>query len=74
VLTKDRRLRHRRREIAAIRRHRVQAFCLTSGNLRAAEQARRFIDNAERIDAACAEAGPFVYAVHANRIVRIFPS
>lgn len=36
VLTMDRRIRYRRAEIAAIRRHRVQAFVLTSGNLTAA--------------------------------------
>jgi len=74
VLTKDRRLRYRPREIAAIRRYRVKAFVLTSGNLRAAEQARRFLDQEQRIEAACSDSGPFVYAVRADRIVRLFPS
>jgi len=74
VLTKDRRLRYRPREIAAIRRYRVKAFVLTSGNLRAAEQARRFLDHAQPIEAACSDSGPFVYAVRADRIVRLFPS
>lgn len=73
VLTMDRRIRYHRAEIAAIRRHRVKAFALTSGNLTAAGQAERFVANAERIEAACAEPGPFVYAVHADRIVRIYP-
>lgn len=74
VLTMDRRIRYHRAEIAAIRRHKVKAFALTSGNLTAANQAERFIRNADRIDAACEEPGPFVYAVHARRIVRIFPA
>lgn len=73
MLTKDRKLRYRPREIAAIRRHRVRAFVLTRGNLRAAEQARRFIGNAERIQAACEARGPFVYAVHERRIERLYP-
>src|SRR5688572_17543917 len=42
VLTMDQRIRYRPAEIAAIRRHRVRAFALASGNLRAADQARRF--------------------------------
>ncbi len=74
VLTMDRRIRYRRAEIAAIRRHKVKAFVLTSGNLTAADQAQRFIRNAARIDESCGDRGPFVYAVHAQRIVRIFPT
>jgi len=73
VLTKDRRLRYRPREIAAIRRYRVKAFVLTSGNLRADEQARCFLDQEQRIEAACSDSGPFVCAVRADRIVRVFP-
>lgn len=74
VLTKDRRLRYRPAEIAAIRRFGVQAFALTSASLTGAEQAQRLIFNAGRIETACADAGPFVYAVHATRIVRVFPA
>ncbi|HZR92754.1 MAG TPA: hypothetical protein VFA44_10180 [Gaiellaceae bacterium] len=72
VLTKDRRLRYRRAEIQAIRRFGVRAFVLTGGSLTAAEQAARFDRSRARIEEACAAAGPFVYAVHAERIVRIF--
>lgn len=72
VLSKDRRLRYRPEEIAAIRRHRVRAFVLTRGSLRAAEQTARFEASRGAIVAASMEAGPFVYAVHADRIVRIF--
>ena len=73
VLSKDRRLRYRPEEIAAIRRHRVKAFVLTRGSLRAAEQAARFDRSREPILAACMDRGPFIYAVHADGIVRVFP-
>lgn len=73
ALTMDQRIRYRPVEIAAIRRYRVKAFALTSGNLTADAQAQRFIRNAAQIDAACEQPGPFLYAVHADRIVRIFP-
>jgi PIN like domain len=69
VLTKDKRLRHRPAEIAAIRSFGVKAFVLTSGSLRAEQQTERFHKNAKAIDAAAAGAGPVVYAIHADRIV-----
>ena len=69
VLTKDKRLRHRPAEIAAIRAFGVRAFVLTSGTLRAEQQSERFHKNAKAIDAAAAGAGPMIYAVHAQRIV-----
>lgn len=74
VLTKDRRLRHRPVEIDAIRRLGVKAFVLTGGSLQADEQAARFEWNRRRIEAACQGRGPFVYAVHEVRIVRVFPT
>jgi PIN like domain len=73
VLTKDRRIRHRPAEIQAIRRFGVRLFAVTAGSLTAAEQAARFDRSRERIEEACAEAGPFIYSVQADRIVRIFP-
>ena len=73
VLTKDRRLRYRPAEIAAIRRYRVKAFVLTSGELTALEQAERFIANAKAIEEASVAPGPLVYAVQAKRIVRVYP-
>lgn len=73
VLTMDRRIRYHGAEIAAIRRYRVRAFVLTSGNLSASQQAQRFVSNAERIHVACEAPGPFVYTVHPTRLVRIFP-
>lgn len=74
ILSKDRRLRYRPQEIAAIRRHNVRAFVLTQGSLRAAEQVARLEANRAAIESACEARGPFVYAVHKDRIVRVFPS
>jgi hypothetical protein len=65
--------RYHRTEIAAIRRFRVQAFALSSGNLRVEEQAERLLRHGDRIAAVCSEPGPFVYAIHAERMVRVFP-
>ncbi len=73
VLSKDKRLRYRREEIAAIRRYGVKAFVLARGSLRAAEQVDRFDRHREAIVVACRDPGPFIYAVHVDRIVRIFP-
>ena len=73
VLTMDKRIKYHRAEIAAVRRHRVRAFVLTSGNLSAAQQAQRFLDNAGRILTACDAPGPLVFAVQQRRIVRIYP-
>lgn len=66
-------LRYRPSEIDAIRRFGVRAFVLTGGSLRAVEQAARFDRSRQRIEEACAAPGPLVYAVYADRIVRIFP-
>lgn len=75
VITKDRRLRYRPAEIAAIKRFGVRAFVLTGGSLRATEQAARFDRSRERIDEATASAGPsFIFAVYADRITRVFPT
>lgn len=73
VLAKDRRLRYRPNEIAVIKEYKLKAFVLSSANLKAAEQIRRFLDNSERIKAACTRAGPLIYSVQARRIVRLFP-
>lgn len=73
ALTKDSRIRYRPAEIATIRRHRVRAFALVGGNLEAPGQAARFLANGAGIVAASVEPGPFIYAVYADGIERIFP-
>lgn len=67
----DTRIRYNEAERHAVKTHSVQAFCLSNQNLAADEMAKRFIDNIDAIEAAAAEAGPFICAVHQNRIDRL---
>lgn len=63
VLMKDDRIRYRPAETHAVLAHHVQAFCLTSGNLRATEMAERFLNVIDEMAIACREPGPFLYTV-----------
>ena len=63
VLMKDERIRYRPAERAALVSHRVQAFCLTNGNLRASAMARQYIDVIDQMAEACRSPGPFLFAV-----------
>lgn len=71
VLMKDDRIRYRPVEYAAVLDHQVRAFCLNSGNLRAAEMARRFIDVLDQITEACSQPGPFLYTVSSVGLRRV---
>jgi hypothetical protein len=71
VLMKDARIRRRSAEQRALIDHRVRAFCLAAGSLRSAEMSERFVTNLGAMAAACSDPGPFIYAVHATRIVRL---
>jgi hypothetical protein len=71
VFMKDTRIRYNPAEREAVTAHAVRCFCLSSQNLSAQEMVRRFLDNLGSITTACAEAGPFIYAVHSNRIARL---
>jgi hypothetical protein len=68
VFMKDTRIRYNPAERAAVRDHDVRCFCLSSQSLSGEDMAARFLDNLEAIVAACAEEGPFIYVVYANRI------
>lgn len=68
VLMKDERIRYRPAERAAIRAAGVPAFCLTNGNLRAADMARYLINNKQAIWFAATKPGPALYAVAASGI------
>jgi hypothetical protein len=69
---KDTRIRYRTAERAALIRHAVRCFCLSSQNLGGVEMADCFISNLDAIARACIEdAGPFIYAVHRTRIERL---
>ena len=74
VLAKHKRFGYRPAESAAIRQYAVKVFVLTSGNLSSQEQVQRFLGNLAPIRDAAAEAGPFVYAVRAHRIEKLWPS
>lgn len=71
VFMKDTRVRYRVPERHAVQRHDVRCFCLSSQQLSADAMAVRFLANLDAITQACADAGPFIYAVHANRIERL---
>lgn len=71
VFMKDERIRYRPAERWAVKRYGVRCFCLTSGNLTGEQMAQRFLDNLDGIVTACAGAGPFIYAVHARRLVQL---
>lgn len=73
VFTKDAKIRYRETEISVLAREGVKAFVLAGGNLTAAEQASRFVRNINRILQACRNDGPFVFAVRARRIERLWP-
>lgn len=73
VLTKDKRIRKRPSEIEAIGSHHVRAFVLARGNLTGSGQAACFIENVERIEQACSQPGPFVYAVYTRQIRKLWP-
>lgn len=71
VLMKDERIRYRPAERAALVNHRVRAFCLTSGNLRAAEMAQLYIAVLDKLTVACAARGPFLYVVSRGGLRRV---
>jgi len=71
VLMKDERIRYRAAERGALIAHGVKAFCLTSGNLRAAEMAAQFLAVVDPIADACTELGPFLYAVSGRGLRRL---
>jgi hypothetical protein len=71
VLMKDERIRYRPSERAAVVAHRVQAFCLTGGNLRAAAMAEQYLAVIDHLAEACLSPGPFLYAVSARGLRRL---
>jgi hypothetical protein len=71
VFMKDARVRYNAAEKRVVIEESVRCFCLARRDLTAAEMASRFIRNLERIELACAQPGPFIFAVHDNRIERL---
>ena len=73
VLTKDDAIRRRPAERDALIDAGVRVFCLTTAQLRGAEQLARFAENRERILRRARLPGPYIYAVYAGRIERLWP-
>lgn len=70
-LLKDERIRRRPAEKAAIRRHGARCFYFTRGDLPTEAYVERVLTNLDAIVEVCANAGPFVYVIHPNRIERM---
>lgn len=73
ILMKDKRTRYRRAEIDAVVRHKARCFVITRGDLTSVETVRRFLASKSAIHEAVTVAGPFIYAVHADRLDRLYP-
>lgn len=71
VFLKDARIRSRTVERETVKRFDVRCFCITRQDLTAAQMAERYIRHLGAITKVCAEAGPFIYAVHETRIERL---
>lgn len=69
VLTKDKKIRRRRAELAAMRRARVGVFLLTAGNRTGAEMADVLCDSLERMsELARTQGRPFLALVRAHGV------
>jgi hypothetical protein len=73
VLTKDDAIRRRPAERDALTEAGVRAFCLTSAQLRGAEQIERFVSNRHRILRQARNAGPYIYGVYESGLKRLWP-
>jgi hypothetical protein len=73
ILMKDKRIRHRQAEIAAVIAHKARCFVITRGGLPSADMARRLIANKAASYAATAEPGPYIFSVQLDRISRLYP-
>jgi hypothetical protein len=72
ALMKDAEIRRRAAEKQALTEHLVRAFCLSGGNLRADEMAARYLHALPAMVHACGQSpGPFLYALHADRITKL---
>jgi len=73
VLTKDDAIRRRPAERDALTVAAVRAFCLTTAQLRGAEQIERFLHNRHRILRQARRPGPYIYGVYEGGLKRLWP-
>jgi PIN like domain len=66
ILMKDKRIRRRQAEIAAVAEHKARCFVITRGDLPSADMVQRFIANT--ILMAAAQPGAYIYSVQTDRI------
>ena len=71
VFMKDGRIRGRASERVVVETFAVRCFCISRQDLTAEQMAARSLAHLDAIVAACADAGPFIYAVHENRIEKL---
>jgi hypothetical protein len=71
VLMKDDRIRYREIERHALITHNVRAFCLSGGNLRAADMAVQFMQVLDKMAAACLAPPPCLYVVSASGMRKV---
>ena len=74
VLMKDKKIRYRRAEIDAVVEHRARCYVITRGDLTSAQYAERFINNRQGILRTASGPGPFMYAVHLDRLEPLYPN
>ncbi len=72
ILMKDKRIRYRRAEIDAVVQHEAQCFVITRGDLTSAEMADRFQASKRPIYEAVNGPGPYIYAVHSDRLELLY--
>lgn len=70
VLMKDEPIRYRPAERVAVIAHGVRAFCLSSGNLRAAAMAGQYLSALDGITSACSLPGPLLYTLSSSELRR----
>jgi hypothetical protein len=73
ILMKDKRIRYRQAEIAAVAEHKARCFVITRGDLSSTEMVRRFIANKSAILTSATDPGPYIYSVQSDRISRLYP-
>jgi hypothetical protein len=73
VLTKDDAIRRRPTERDAMIDAAVRVFCLTTAQLRGADQTERLVRNRHRILRQARKPGPYIYGVYDRGLKRLWP-
>lgn len=71
VLLKDKRIRTRPAEQAAVTRYAVRCFCIARGGLTAAEMAAAFVAHREQIERLAEQPGPYIVQISGRGLTRV---